>query len=122
MKNELKLLSERLNVTKTLFDRINSEYKNVNSRIDKAEKEIFSGNNIEKSNRLELGKLALEIKEFYTEESRLRAEISKHDSEFSDARKKTSKIRRKIDRNKTDISAVNAELSILFSNNNFRHL
>ena len=113
LKNELRLLNERLNVTKTLFDRIESEYKNVNSRINKAEKEISSGNETEKSNRLELRKLALEIKRFYAEELSLREEISKHDHEFSNAGKKAAKIRKKIDKVKADVSGINNELSII---------
>ena len=111
LKNELRLLQERLNVTKNLFDRIDGEYKNVISRIDKAEKEISSGNETEKSSRIELKKLAIETKKFYAEELRLRKEIAEHDSEFSSARKKAAKIRKKIDRTKNGISAVNNELS-----------
>ena len=113
LKNELRLLRERLNVTKTLFDRVDSEYKNVNSRIDKAEEEISSGYKIEKTNRAELQKLSLEKKKFHAEEIRLRDEISKHDDAFSFARKRTNKIRKKIDKANANISNVNNELSTI---------
>lgn len=113
LKNELRLLRERLNVTKTLSDRIEGEYKSVSSRIERAEKEISSGIDTEKSNRSELRGLACEKKKFYLEELTLRTEISEHDSEFSNARKKANKIRKKIDRTKANISTVNNELSII---------
>jgi len=113
LKNELRLLRERLNVTKTLFDRVDSEYKNVNSRIDKAGKEISSGNEIEKYNREELRKLSLEKIKFHAEEIRLREEISKHDDEFSIARKRANKIRKKIDKSNANIASVNNELSTI---------
>ena len=111
LKNELRLLRERLNVTQTLFERVDSEYKNVNSRIDKDEKEILSGDATEKYNRTELRKIALEKIKFYTEEVRLREEISRKDDEFSKSRKKANKIRRKIDKSNINITAVNTELS-----------
>ena len=113
LKNELRLLTERLNVTKTLFERVDSEYKNVNSRINKAEKEISSGYKIEKSNRVELQKLSLEKKKFHSEEIRLREEISKHDDEFSSSRKKADKIRKKIDKSNANIASVKYELSTI---------
>ncbi len=111
LKNELRLLRERLNVTQTLFERVDSEYKNVNSRIDKDEREILSGDATEKYNRTELRKIALEKIKFYTEEVRLREEISRKDDEFSKSRKKANKIRRKIDKSNINITAVNTELS-----------
>lgn len=113
LKNELRLLQERLNVTKTLYDRVDSEYKSVCSRIDKAQKEISSGKKIEENNLGELKILGRDKLKAYQEEKKLREEISKRDDEFASARKKASRIRIKIDKANANISGVNNELSAI---------
>ena len=113
LKNELRLLQERLNVTKNLFDRIDGEYKNVSLRIEKSQQEISSGNEIEKNNLAELKALGIEKRKFHNEEIILREEISKRDDEFSTARKRAGKIRIKIDKANANISTVNNDLSAL---------
>ena len=113
LKNELRLLQERLNVTKALYDRVESEYKNVSSRIDKAEKEISDGLTVEQQNRGELRSLANEKKKFFAEEMKLRDEISKRNDEFSNARKKASRIRAKLDSTNASIAAANSDLASL---------
>lgn len=113
LRNELRLLQERLNVTKTLYMRVDSEYKNVCLRIEKSQKEISSGELIEKKNLSELKNLGREKLQAHKEEIKLREEISKRDDEFASARKKANRIRLKIDRANANISGVNNELSAL---------
>ncbi|MBQ7151063.1 MAG: chromosome segregation protein SMC [Synergistaceae bacterium] len=111
LKNELKLLEDRLKVVKTLNERVAGEFKNLCSRISKDEEEIEAGKILEQDNREKLKILALNHAEAYKAEKNLRQEILKRNDEFSAARKKIQRVREKINRANSNVTKINNELA-----------
>ena len=111
MRNEIRLLSERLNVTRTLYNRVDSEYVKVSEGIANAKREISSGIETERINRVELFRLAGEKKSLYREESNLRQEIAKHNDEFAGAMRRVESLRRKFSRSSENVSAMKGNIS-----------
>ena len=120
LKNELRLLKERLNVTRELYERVDGEYKTITANIQKSESEINSGLETEKENRKLLFELSREKVKAHKEELLLREEISRHNEDFSRSRKRADRVRRKlmtsggnISRLKNDIAVIDGRISHL---------
>ncbi|MBQ9389306.1 MAG: chromosome segregation protein SMC [Synergistaceae bacterium] len=109
LRNELRLLNERLNVTRTLYERVDVEISSVNERIERSENEIASGCQTETLNRNELFTLSREKKEAYTESLKLRNEILRLQNESADVRRKISMLRKKLTRSTENISSLKNE-------------
>jgi len=111
LRNEIRLLSERLNVTRTLYERVDGEYLKVSERIAKGESEISSGIETERINREELFTLAEDKKKLHREEVKLRHEIAKHNSEFAGAMKRVESLRKKFARSSENVLAMKNNIS-----------
>ena len=118
MKNELRLLRERLKSSGDLCGRIEAEYANVIAGIERSEREIASGLAIESANRNELFTLAREKSSAYHDELALRAEISRLNAQHESSRRKSQHARAKLSRStenisrmKNDIAGIDAKIS-----------
>ena len=111
MRNEIRLLSERLNVTRTLYERVDSEHAKISAQISKSESEISSGIETERINREELFRLSGEKKTIYREELKLRQEIAKHNYEFAGAMRRVESLRKKFSRSSENVSAMKNNIS-----------
>lgn len=111
LRNEIRLLSERLNVTRTLYERVDSEHAKISAGIARAESEISSGIETERINRAELFTLAEEKKKLYGHEVKLRQEIAKHNSEFAGAMRRVESLRKKFARSSENVSAMKGNIS-----------
>ncbi|MBR0168673.1 MAG: chromosome segregation protein SMC [Synergistaceae bacterium] len=111
MRNEIRLLSERLNVTRTLYERVDSEHAKISAQIEKSESEISSGIETERINREELFRLSGEKKTIYREELKLRQEIAKHNYEFAGAMRRVESLRKKFSRSSENVSAMKNNIS-----------
>ena len=122
LKNEIRLLSERLNVSRSLSGRVDADLVKVMAAIKKSESEISAGIETERTNRAQLFSLAREKSEAWREASSLRSAISSKQNKFSGLRKISGFLRTKLSRStenllamKNEISAVNTKLSHLES-------
>ena len=111
LRNEIRLLSERLNVTRTLFERVDSEYGKISAGIEKSEQEISTGIETERSSRAELFTLSQDKKRIYREELTLRREIAKHNSEFAGAMRRVEMLRKKFSRSSENVSAMKGNIA-----------
>lgn len=111
MKNELRLIQERLNVTRTLYERVDGEYKNIKLRIEKAEHEITSGQKLESEDRKLLFSLSRDKVKIYHEELTLRELILKHNDEFESARKRIERLQKRILLLNENISGIKNNIS-----------
>ena len=111
LRNEIRLLSERLNVTRTLYERVDSEHSKISAGIKKAESEISSGIETERINRAELFTLSQEKKKLYREEVKLRQEIAKYNNEFAGAMRRVELLRKKFARSSENVSAMKNNIS-----------
>lgn len=118
MKNELRLLRERLKSSGDLCGRIEAEYANVIAGIERSKREIDSGLATESANRQELFTLAREKSSAYHDELALRAEISRINAQHESSRRKTQRVREKLSRSaenisrmKNDIAGIEAKIS-----------
>ena len=111
LRNEIRLLSERLNVTRTLYERVDSEYEKISAGIVKAESEISAGIETERISRAELFTLSQEKKKLYREEMTLRREIAKHNDEFAGAMRRIESLRKKFARSSENVSAMRNNIS-----------
>ena len=120
LKNEIRLLSERLNVSRSLSERVDSDLVKVMAAIKKSESEISAGIETEKRSRAELFRLAREKSEAWRESCGLREAISSKQNKFSRIRKISGFLRTKLSHSsenlmamKNEIAAINARLSHL---------
>lgn len=120
LKNEIRLLNERLNVSRSLSERVDADLVKVMAGIKRAEAEIATGIETERTNRAELFSLGREKAEAWREASGLREAISSKQNTFSRLRQISGYLRSKLSRSsenllamKNEISTVNAKLSHL---------
>ncbi len=111
MRNELRLLQERLNVTGALYKRVDGDYMTVSANTKKSEREIASGTEIEAENRKTLFELSQQKSEAHRDELAIRREIARHDEEFRGIRSRLERVRRKIARSGDNVSAMKQNIS-----------
>ncbi len=111
LRNEIRLLTERLNVTRTLYERVDGDYSRAVAGIERAEAEISSGLETERANREELSRLGREKVSAYREELSLRQEIAKKHNEFAGAMRRLEAVRKKSARSSENISAMKGNIS-----------
>lgn len=111
LRNEIRLLTQRLNDNEALCGRVKGELMKVNSGIERAEREINSGIETEAQNRSELSALGQEKKNHYREALALREEISLRQKESERFRRTTEGLRRKLSRSNENVSAVKNQIA-----------
>lgn len=113
LRNEVRLLTERLNVIQALRVRVDGEFSRVSERIRQAELEISSGLETERDCRAELSVLGREISGTYREELSLRQEISREHTQFAGAMRRLERVRGKLSRSSGKVSAMKDSISQL---------
>ncbi|MBQ6971259.1 MAG: chromosome segregation protein SMC [Synergistaceae bacterium] len=111
LRGEISLLSERLNVSRTLFERACVDLSGADGEISRAEAEIESGLAAERADREELSRLGREISGVHSEELSLRREIARHQSEFAGAVKRLERLRKKSAISAEKISAMKGNIA-----------
>lgn len=106
LKNELRLLQERINVVYKLFMRVDSEHNSIVTRIQSYEYEILSGENMEVECCKILFELAEEKKSAHIHEMSIRQEISRYNDEFRNARRRLEELRERVNVSNANIMVV----------------
>ena len=106
LERELTFLQDNLNVTISLYKRIDDEFTSVTASIERTQSEISSGLETEAGNRKKLFELSREKVKAYHEELELRRHIEKSNDEFDSVKETLEFIRTKLDKAKARISLV----------------